>query len=309
MASRGAWYPLVNEGVQWDDQGRPFYHTSDGHRDYIPPVVAAQYRDDPRMLHWAQSQGATLADSPHGITTGTSVPGGGFLHGRGQWDSQQGRYEQPINWGNLASAGIGAAIGAPFVAPLFGAGGAAAGGGLTEGLMSAVPAGIASQGVSATVPLALGSLAPAASAGGAGLVGASAIPGMEAAVPAGIASQGASGSVPLGAVGLSPAGAAAAGGATAEAGNSLLQRLMDPKALATLGLTVAGLARAGGGPTADMDALGRQLSDQIAMTQARQRRIDPLGQAAAQTAWSRLPVSSRQGLSMPNTPLPGGSNG
>lgn len=126
--------------VQWDERGRPYWNVSDGSRHYIPPVVAAQYRDDPRMLAWAKSQGATLAGDPGGITSGTSVPGAGFFRSRGVWNSREGTYDQPINWGNLASLALGGAMAGPMVGPLiakgvgslgsaFGGGGAGAGGG------------------------------------------------------------------------------------------------------------------------------------------------------------------------------------
>jgi hypothetical protein len=113
--------PLDQTRVLWDEQGKPYWASTDGRsRHYIPPIVAGQYRDDPRMLAWAASQGVT-EDDPNG-----NVPGGGFLRGRGQWDSEQGKYTQPINGGNLLSAAVGAMIGAPWIAGAMGGGAAAA---------------------------------------------------------------------------------------------------------------------------------------------------------------------------------------
>jgi hypothetical protein len=154
---------LTEQGVQWDPQGRPYYNTSDGRRDYIPPVVAAQFRDDARMQAWAKAQGATLASDPGGITAGSSVPGGGYLHGRGEWDSEEGRYRQPINGGNLLATGIGAAIGAPWLASALGPGATAAAGSNAsiEGVLagnaaidSAITSGLA--GVGTVSPVAAG---------------------------------------------------------------------------------------------------------------------------------------------------------
>ena len=126
MASRGAWHPLTELGIFWDPTtNAPYYKTSDGKKAFVPPVAAAQYRDDPKMLAWAKSQGATLATDPEGITSGSSVPRGNLLRSRGTWNSQTGQYDQPINWGNLASIGIGTAIAGPALMSAFGGGGGA----------------------------------------------------------------------------------------------------------------------------------------------------------------------------------------
>jgi hypothetical protein len=119
----------------------------------------------------------------------------------------------------LGAAGVGPAAG------LFGGGGAASGAGaasagsLTEGLMSAVPASIASQGVSAGVPLG-------AMAAGAGTAAA-----------------------PLGAMGL--AGSAGSGLASAAK-----EFFTDPSNLAGLGTVIAGLA-SGRGNQQDTEQLER----------------------------------------------------
>lgn len=175
MADRGSWRTLMEGGVKWDAKG-PYYPTSDGRKAYIPPIAAAQYDDDPRMLQWAQAQGATLRDSPQGITAGTSVPGGSLLKNRGTWNSQEGGYDQGINWGNVAALGVGGLIAAPAIAGLAAGagGGAAAGGGATAAsgggtlASSAVPG---FTGTFAAAPSLTAATSTGALAGGAGASG------------------------------------------------------------------------------------------------------------------------------------------
>ena len=255
-----------SQPIQWDAQGRPFVIDNGGRRSYIPPVVAGQFRDDPRLLAWAASQGVT-AERPSG-----NVPRGGFIRGRGQWDSDEGGWDRPLNVGNLMGLGIGGAIAAPFVLPALGVGGgagaagagqAAAGAGLTEGLMSAVPASIASQGVSAGIPL--GGLA--AGAGGAGAAGT----------------------------------AAAAGGAGLM--DRLKNLLTSPQGIGTAASIAASLA-SGDGSNSQTRDLEAQAARNAAITEARMRRVDPLHEAAVQLAFGRLPTSSRQGIDLTRVPLP-----
>jgi len=167
----GNWYPLTNQGVQWDAQGKPYYNTSDGLRSYIPPISAAQYRDDPKMLAWAKAHGASITTGANGqLNVQSGAPEGGFWHGNGEWDSQTGQYDQPFNWGNLLSLGIGGAIAAPLVAGALG--GSAAGAGAGSGAADA--AGSAAGGVGlgetgAATGLAGSGLGGAAGAGGVGI--------------------------------------------------------------------------------------------------------------------------------------------
>ena len=259
--------PIVDyNDIRWDERGSPFWMTASGKRHFLPPIIAGQYRDNPRLLQWAQSQGVT-AEKPSG-----NVPGGSFLRGRGEWNTDEGQYDRPLNVGNLASLGIGGAIAAPFLLPALGIGGGgsaaaaapAASGSLTEGLMSAVPASIASQGASAAVPL-----------GG---------------VAAGTG-----------------AGAGAATGSALAAGSGLdrlKNALMSPQGIGTAA-SIASLLASGDGTSDQTRALEQQAARNAAITEARMRRTDPLHEAAVQLAFGRLPVSSRNGITLTRVPLPG----
>ena len=259
--------PIDQTRVLWDAAGRPYWASVDGKtRHYIPPITASQYRDDPRMLQWAASQGVT-PENPSG-----TIQPGGFFKGRGEWQSDEGQYEQPTNWGNIAALGVGGAIAAPFVAPVlgFGAGqaaGAAGASGLTEGLMSAVPASIASQGISSTVPLG-GMMV--GGAGGAGAAGA----------------------------------ASGIGSRLADTGKDFLSDLASPQGAASLAALIAGLRGQGSGQESSEEMRRIQ-----AITEAQMRRADPLHQVAVNLAFGRMPTNYRQGVNLQNIPLPGASNG
>lgn len=295
MASRGAWRPLTEQGVQWDPQGRPYYNTSDGRRDYIPPVVAAQFRDDPRMLAWAKAQGATLADSPQGITVGTSVPGGGYLHGRGQWDSEQGKYVQPINGGNLLATGIGAAIGAPFLASALGGGGAAATTSNAAG--PAVTSGGGATGLLPATSVSGYTTAPSVVAGG---------------IPAALGTASAAGTLADVATGNAAIDKVidAAGGPSSSIGKKILDAVTSPGGIAALTGGIASLlsGQGSGGSDATKNALA-SAERMNAITEARMRRVDPLHEAVTQLAFGRLPVSSRNGIAMTRIPLPPSGGG
>lgn len=173
----------------------------------------------------------------------------------------------PLSGLGGAASGAGAA----------GAGGAAAGGVLPSasiaGLHTAVPATIASQGISS----ALGTIAPTV-AGGAGAAGA----------------------------------ARGAGSALAGAGKSVLDNLTSAEGIASLAAMIPALAAGGSGGGGDVggvnqDFLNRAYEDAKrtnAMQDARFRRVDPLHEAVAQLAFSRLPDSARQGITLPRVPLP-----
>lgn len=114
MADRGS-YSIDNKQVLWDAQGKPYYPTTDGHRSYIPPIAAAQYRDDPRMLAWAKGQGASIDYSPmesggQPIVSNSSVPGGDFFHHRGEWNSEEGQYDTNFDWGAVLTLVVAGTI-------------------------------------------------------------------------------------------------------------------------------------------------------------------------------------------------------
>jgi len=181
----------ASRAPQWDDTG-PFMMSPTGQKQYIPPISAAQYRDDPRMIEWAKQQGVFIDEQ--GQVTNTAAPGGSLFKERGHWNPDTGQFDQDINWGNIASMGVGGMIAGPAIAgALAGAGGGAAGGGAlassvpvagTVG-MTAAPAAIGSAGASAglgggllasSVPIAgttaMGAAPAALGAGGAGAGGA-----------------------------------------------------------------------------------------------------------------------------------------
>lgn len=112
-----------------------------------------------------------------------------------------------------------------------------------------------------------------------------------------------------------PAGTAALGGVTpaataggAEAARSLTSRLRDdllsPEGLVTAGSIAASLAGRGDGMNDQTRATEEQARRLQAITEARMRRVDPLHEAITQLAFSRLPVSSRNGINLTRVALP-----
>ncbi len=246
--------------VLWDASGKPYWKLASGKKSYIPPIVAMQERDDPKLLAWAKSQGFSIGTNPDGTTAiKTNAPGGGLIHNRGTWNSQTGKYDQGINWGNIAALGIGAAIAAPFVVGAVAGG--AAGGGAAGGV------GVGETG--ATVGLASGAGLPGAvaaptvaslgaGAGGAGigtLSGTTPVLEGVAAGPGAIsvpASQAAG--VGIGETGATTGLASGAGlpGATA------IPSVAD---LATVGSSVPGIANAAVVPAAAAGGVGTTLAN------------------------------------------------
>lgn len=184
MSSSTGWYPLTNQGVQWDENGKPYYNRSDGNgRSYIPAISAAQYHPtnaetgepDPegaRMVEWARNQGVTLTPGANGQSTLTRPPdtGAGFWHGPSEFDSSTGDSHNPFNWGNLLALGIAGGIGGPLIGAALGGGGGGAGAGAAAGSgAEAGTAGAAGAGTLASTTIAptLGTLAPGVAASGA----------------------------------------------------------------------------------------------------------------------------------------------
>lgn len=266
MSSRGAWWPLTEQGVQWDPSGKPYYNTSDGKRDYIPPVAAAQYRDDPRMQQFATQFGVN-AEHPSG-----NIPGGGLLHQRGVWNSQKGQYDQPIDWGNLMSMGVGGFLTGglldAFAAPA--AGGSAAAGGTSAGASGA--SGGLLPGI--TTPM---QVAAPAYAGTAGMSAADVAGGMLGGAGAGATAAGAT------------AGAGAASGGSGLL-NSILKGLKDYGPIAGLGLAGANAVR---GLTQGPPAANEDLKRILGLAEGRVNATEPLFQALNAMATAQLPKYSK----------------
>jgi hypothetical protein len=89
-------------------------------------------------------------------------------------------------------------------------------------------------------------------------------------------------------------------------GSRLLRGLLSPQGLTAAGTIAAALAARGDGTNAATRASEDQARRMQALTEARMRRVDPLHEAITQLAFSRLPVSSRQGLALPRVALPEG---
>lgn len=224
----------------------------------------------------------------------------------GNANQNEGFGKQAKRWGPIVGGAALTAFGIPGVMPgLLGGGGAGAGtaaagagagsgaagggalaaGSIPTSLAMFGPGAVASQGVSAGLPLALGG---SAGAGLPSLVG-STVPGLEAAVPASIASQNVS----------------QGGGSTQEQsggggwGRDLVRQLASPQGAASLMAVIAGLKGSGGGgeATEEMRRLQR-------INEARMRRADPLHEVAVNLAFGRLPTNYRQGVNLPRVPLP-----
>lgn len=272
--------PLDQSRVLWDATG-PYWLSTDGRtKHYIPPIVAAQYRDDPRMLAWAKSRGFELQRDDQGAITGMNqAPGAGagsdrpldFRTGR-QWNPKTGQYETHFDWGDVLTSAVGGMLGAGAVDAF--AGGAAAPAAFDAAPNIATPAGMA----------------------GAESVGA--LGGNALGVPVGTAAIGAP-SVPLGGVKPPPQNTPP----PASLGQKLKDLLTSPEGLASAGSVISSLL-AGNGTNDATRASEEQARRMQAITEARMRRVDPLHEAVTQLAFSRLPVSSRQGIALPRVALP-----
>lgn len=203
--------------IYWDERGSPYWMTAGGKKNYIPPITAAQYHDDPKMLAWAKSKGASIdyvkgedgnmTVGPGGVTN-TSVPGQGILHKGGTWNSEKGQYDTPFDFGNLMSMIVGGTMAAPLLAGALG-GGAAAG---ATGAGGEAAAG-------------------GGAAAGAGTLASSTIAPLAGATPAGIASG----------TGMAAGGA----GGASMAGGSILGKLTSPDALSSYADILGGMAKSG----------------------------------------------------------------
>ncbi len=228
-------------GLQWDADGKPFIRFTDGRPPmFVSPSSVSQdpaIEPDQRLREWAKAN---------------AFQGGGLFRGREQWNSDTGTKSRPINWGNIASIGVGAGIAAPYVAPLFAGSGSAAAPGAQVGNLNATIDSLMAGGGG------LGTTTTATTAGAGSII------------------------------------------------DRVKRALTDPATVATAGTAIASMLgnRGGGDYDSEIAANQDQLRRLQAITEARMRRVDPLHQAATQLAFGRLPVSSRNGLTLTNTPLP-----
>lgn len=152
--------PLDQTRVLWDEKGKPYWASQDGRqRHYIPPIVAAQYRDDPRMLQWAQSQG--FSNGADGMTIAPGAGAGGnrpldFRSSR-QWDPRTGEYDTDFDWGDIVTLAAGGVIGA---------GAASAIGGASAGGSAAAPSAASSSVLPSTPIMATAAPTSATTVGG-----------------------------------------------------------------------------------------------------------------------------------------------
>lgn len=227
------------------------------------------------------AQGREYIDTPRGrvylspVTRGEAAPTDetGIFRSRPRWNQQKGKFETPIDWGNILSIATGAGLGAAGLsaAGVFGGGASASAGGGVPNL-----------------------------AGPAGLPGG---PAYGAAAPAGVPNL-------LGKAGLpgGPAYGAAAAPPAAAAGKNALDRIKDVGKKAIGGdhkgfnpFELAALAALSGlpalfankGPSNEEKALQDQVRR---MTELQQRRIEhqnPLFEAVTRLAMSRLPTANQ----------------
>jgi hypothetical protein len=203
----------------------------------------------------------------------------------GNANANEGLGKQAKRWGPIVGGTAATLFGIPGLFPgLLNAGGSAAAGGASAaasggggvlpsaaipGMHAAVPAAIASQGVSA----------------GLGGIGTAAGLGAGASVPLGEMTAGGT--------------AAGVGSRLASGAKDFLGDLASPEGAATLAALIAGLKS---------QSSGQQNAEEVqriqAITEARMRRADPLHQVAVNLAFGRMPTNYRQGVQLNNVPLP-----
>lgn len=108
---------MPQEGMQYDEQGRPYFMLQNGQRSYVSPVAMGQ-------------------DAPEDDT--------GILHERPQWNQDTGQWDTPFDWGNALSIGTGVALTGGVLGAAMAGGGGAAGAGTgagVAGVESSVPFG------------------------------------------------------------------------------------------------------------------------------------------------------------------------
>lgn len=236
---------------------------------------AVEYDERGRPYIYSHQLGRRIYVSPGAVRTSTDPRDQAFVANTPEtpdnffrtsnWNQYTGEEDRGMNWGNIGSLAVGAYLGGVALPGVLGGGGTAA--------------------------------ATSAGSGGAGGV----LPSAPLAIPNAVAPTVAA---------ANPVVGGTVGATTAAAGGSVLDRirraLTDPATLATAGPAIASLMSQRGGQDYDSQIAANQ--DQLrrlqAITEARMRRVDPLHQAATQLAFGRLPVSSRNGITLTNTPLP-----
>lgn len=171
--------------LQWSPDGRPYLVDASGKRYFVPPIVAAQYRDDPRALQWAASQGAHIG-AAGGSDTVTGAPDSTLTASRGVWNPDTGQYEQGANWDNIASLGVGGLIAAPYVAGALAAGGSGAG---ASGLAAGTGAGSAGAAPLASAAIGSGAVPAITGAASGAVTAAMTAPSIIAPVASSLASK------------------------------------------------------------------------------------------------------------------------
>jgi hypothetical protein len=244
--------------IQWDPQGRPYRTVLQdgsgmkaGQRTYVSPAeVSPQNTSDVRLLQWAQQN---------------SAPSGSLLRERGVWNAREGKWDRPVNYGNIGNMAVGGFLAGPAIAGAYGG------------------------GTPAAAPLA-STPGPAA-----GIYGPASVGGSQA-VSAGIGPA----SAAVG--GVAPTAAAAGGGSALKKVADILGNPATQIALAA-GLPLAmGMGPDGGGN--GNAGIPPELQRYLGLSEARIRRADPLHQAAVQMAWQGLPTYGRDGITMNKVPLP-----
>lgn len=163
----GAYYDNGQPSYWIDADGKPYnYVTINGTPDYskksyISPAALKPNTGDgfDKAKEWGMPEGQS------------------FLHQHAQWNSEKGKWEQPINWSNIMAAGTGAAIAAPAVIGALGAGAGgagAAGGGAAGGGAAATT--IPTMSLAGGVAGGAGAIAPEVAFGTAGATAAAAAP-------------------------------------------------------------------------------------------------------------------------------------
>lgn len=120
--------------------------------------VNKQPIDPSNGLHYSDLKGGRSYLPPETTPEDYLNQDGSFLHGNAEWNAKEGKYERPINWGNLIGLGTAGAIGG------FGIGGALGGVGGGSAATSATPAAHPGAGI-------MGAPSTAAASTGGGHVG------------------------------------------------------------------------------------------------------------------------------------------
>lgn len=158
--------------VLWDDKGPYNADPVTGAKHYIPPMTAVEMTDDPRVVAWGQSKGASYDPNNPAATT-AGAPSGGLFSSRGQWNDQTGQYDQGINWGNILSLVVAGTLTAGIADAIMGAPAGTAAQALTTGVAPDGTA-IADAGTATLLPsttIGTGALAPITGGTGSALSG------------------------------------------------------------------------------------------------------------------------------------------